>query len=574
LELETLAAIHSLGFVRGVRMNGLLDADRYHLCRINNDKRPIDSGWRRLSQAEVDKHIGAGGRVGLVLANSDVAVIDVDMDKQHGGINQATISKLLAMDLPEGPTIKSPSGGYHQFFKTTGKKPARQIRPFGEGITIDLLGGGGYVALYPDQNGSYEQYNFESLPEFPENLIHERQAANDPQSVTSGHNLLDDDLKQTRAMLGFLNPESYDLWIKVGMALYDRGDGSDQMFRAWNNWSQWSDKHQPGEMRRKWNSFASNCPDKINEQTLDYLARKAGYADPPSGLILNSVGWPMQSLEDIKKLDLPPREPVIGPFMSAAVTIVAAERGTGKTMWMTELGQSVASGESFCDWDCRNQGKVAFMQFDMPIQAVQKRAMRRTWHPNFHYVTRWHFQRADLPIPDLGNPQHHAAIVQQLAEYRMVIFDTRRAAQPPGQGAAANLWHPSYWLASAPVRHQLADLGVAIVLLDHLNAAGEVKDTKAIEDDADAVIALRDSDKGTHDLCFQVEMSKDRDNVGSVSYFEFGDSGWRQFTEQAPEREVLEYRATEGSTRHCGGSVRNASQRIRILCTSALHANR
>ena len=124
----------------------------------------------------------------------------------------------------------------------------------------------------------------------------------------------------------------------------------------------------------------------------------------------------------------------------------------------------------------------------------------------------------------------------------MVIFDTRRAAQPPGQGTAGNLWHPAYWLASAPVRHRLADLGVAIVLLDHLNAAGEVKDTKAIEDDADAVITLKDSDKGTCELCFQVEMSKDRDNIGSVSYFEFDGQHWRQFADQDRKLEALRLR--------------------------------
>ena len=252
--------------------------------------------------------------------------------------------------------------------------------------------------------------------------------------------------------------------------------------------------------------------------------------------------WPFQSLEIIKHLDLPPRECVIGPFNSASCNVVAAPRGTGKTMWMTEVAQGVASGEGFCDWECKQPGPVAFVQLDMPIQAVQKRAEGRGWHENFHYIARWHFQRNNLPTPDLGDQEHHAWIVAALKHYKMVIFDTRRAAQPPGQGAASNMWHPSYWLASAPVRHALVDAGVCVVFLDHLNSAGEVKDTKAIEDDADAVITLKDTDKGTEELCFHVEMSKDRDNVGEETYFQLGPKGWDQFTDGSMKEAVARYR--------------------------------
>ena len=104
------------------------------------------------------------------------------------------------------------------------------------------------------------------------------------------------------------------------------------------------------------------------------------------------------------------------------------------------------------------------------------------------------------------------------------------------------MWHPSYWIASAPVRHALADAGVCVVFLDHLNNAGEVKDTKAIEDDADAVITLKDSDKGTSDLCFHIEMSKDRDNIGEECYFEFDGDKWHQFTDVSMKQAVANYR--------------------------------
>ena len=258
------------------------------------------------------------------------------------------------------------------------------------------------------------------------------------------------------------------------------------------------------------------------------------------------VEFDFPTLESIKSLELPPREPLIGPISTSAVTILAASRGTGKTMFATELAQAVASGEKFCNWQPARQGKVILVQLDMGVHAVQKRAANRSWHENFHYVTRWHFQRAGMAVPDIGDKAHHDWLVEKLRDYAMVVFDTRRAAQPPGAGSEGNLWHPTYWLRSAPLRYRLTDAGCAVVLLDHLTDSGEVKDTKAIEDDADCVIALKDTDKGTHDLAFQLELTKDRDHLASedAEYFEFDGTHWRTFSETSLKREVFEYRST------------------------------
>lgn len=357
-----------------------------------------------------------------------------------------------------------------------------------------------------------------------------------------------DEMKRLRTALGYIDADGYDDWLAVGMAFYEIGGGSKQMFALWNWWSASSDKYDGSTMSKRWHSFASDRGDKITEATFWHMARAGGYVEPSSGMIFvpddERKPWPFQSLELVKRLDLPPREPIIGPFISAGVTILAAERGTGKTMFATEIANAVASGEAFCEWECHLPGPVAFVQLDMPIQAVQKRARvnGRFWHKDLHYVTRWHFQRAGMASPNLGDPQHHEAIIAALREYRMVFFDTRRAAQPPGTGAAANLWHPSYWMASLPVRNGLTDAGVSLVFLDHLTAGGEVKDTKSIEDDADTVIALKDSDDGIADLCFQLELTKDRDNVGSVCYFEFDGDSWASRTEQTRHMEAYRMR--------------------------------
>ena len=261
-----------------------------------------------------------------------------------------------------------------------------------------------------------------------------------------------------------------------------------------------------------------------------------------------ALPWPVVPLNDIKTMELPPRLPVCGPILSSSITVIAAERGTGKTMLATDIGDHIASGKDFNNWLVPEPGRVLMLQMDMPIQAAQKRAQGRDWHPDFHYVTRYQFKQAGITPPDFNDPHRYDEIFDQLSGYSTVIVDTRRTAFQPRDNAS-NMWSPEYWLKSQEIRHRLVDEGVALVLLDHLTKDGQIKDTKAIEDDVDTIITLKDSDKGVEDLCIQVELSKDRDGVGSgTEFFEYSDeTGWRQFTVDDREQQIADFAAKKGN---------------------------
>ena len=493
-------------------------------------KKAFEPGWQKhpLSLADYsDWRQVQGNGVGVLNGGQgNVYVVDIDdID--------AAMPTLLAWELNEPtPTllVETSPDHFHYFFTYSGpEKLMRKTRPY---PGIDLLGINGYTALHEP----LDRYHPEHMAEMPEKLVQAWLAAQEPAPLTeqATQQMMPGNRNQTVASLtGQL--------LKGGVPIQAAHDQLQGINAA----------------------SAHPLPASEVAHTVASIARYHPPAEPLAS------AWPILNLNQIAQLDLPAKEIIIGPFMSASVTILAAMRGTGKTAWATMIGQAVASGEAFCGMEVNRPGPVCFVQLDMGIHSVKGRAMDATWHPDFHYVTRWQFQRQGLAVPNLGEPEHHASIIAMLRNYRMVIFDTRRACQPPGAGQDGNLWHPSYWLKSAPVRYALTDAGVSVVLLDHLTADGQVKDTKAIEDDADCVIALKDSDKGTKETCFQMELTKDRDHVNSeLIYFEFDDlQHWRKFTDTSRMREVWEWRKTH-SIAECADEFDIGTATVKRWCRS------
>jgi putative DNA primase/helicase len=109
-----------------------------------NDKRPAtDNGFKAASTLPViindwwtrwpDANVG-------IVTGSDSGIVVLDVDRKHGvdGVVAA-----LELDLPETLVVRTPSGGFHQFFSLPeGVKVPRRI---GVRPGLDILGDGGYV---------------------------------------------------------------------------------------------------------------------------------------------------------------------------------------------------------------------------------------------------------------------------------------------------------------------------------------------------------------------------------------------------------------------------------------------
>lgn len=52
------------------------------------------------------------------------------------------------------------------------------------------------------------------------------------------------------------NPEDYDTWVQVGMALHHQFDGDDAGMDLWNEWSETADNYDRDALERRWADFA------------------------------------------------------------------------------------------------------------------------------------------------------------------------------------------------------------------------------------------------------------------------------------------------------------------------------
>jgi len=74
-------------------------------------------------------------------------------------------------------------------------------------------------------------------------------------------------------LLNAIPPDSYDEWIKVGMAL--KHEGAD--CSVWDDWSRRSSKYKEGECAKKWRTFNRN---EVTGGTLFHIACEHGYEPP------------------------------------------------------------------------------------------------------------------------------------------------------------------------------------------------------------------------------------------------------------------------------------------------------
>lgn len=86
------------------------------------------------------------------------------------------------------------------------------------------------------------------------------------------------DLDTARSALEVLQPDDYDEWVRVGMALHSGSHGSPEAFEVWDAWSQRSDKYKSGTCEAKWATF--NPTGGVGIGTLYSLAREQGWEPP------------------------------------------------------------------------------------------------------------------------------------------------------------------------------------------------------------------------------------------------------------------------------------------------------
>lgn len=251
------------------------------LQNATRDPEIVTNWWRLAPHANIG--IPTGALSGLV-------ALDVDTRK-YGDDSLFELTQRYGA-LPFTVMALTGGGGFHYLFAHPGSylKIRNSVENLGSGL--DVRGDGGYIIVPPSSHASGRRYEWElschpkDIPLAPipgwllDRIVDTPRPATPPPGEGTGQ-LYPSEITRIRAALEYLDPDPYDLWLKVGMALHASGD-DEHGFALWTEWARQSPKFDLADHQRRWASFRR---DRLGIQlgTLFQVAKAAGFtpAGPP-----------------------------------------------------------------------------------------------------------------------------------------------------------------------------------------------------------------------------------------------------------------------------------------------------
>ena len=220
--------------------------------------------------------------IAIITGKSGLYVVDVDSVKY-------TVDAQVIQEIMEYPTftVKTQSGGFHYYYES------KEVSKDKTGVVngVDIKCDGYVLAPGSDINGNKYQV-IENIPIAPVPLfsfikeeppkaknsfleaIEKQNSITRPNSNTDSLKTSKNELEKLKVALGYIKPEGYEEWIKVGMAIKEAGGD----ISLWDDWSQSSPKYSPGYCEKKWKSFRGTG---VGLGSIYHLAKKAGYTYTP-----------------------------------------------------------------------------------------------------------------------------------------------------------------------------------------------------------------------------------------------------------------------------------------------------
>lgn len=201
-------------------------------------------------------------RLNIGIATGEISgLVAVDIDPRDGG--DETWEHFVDRNggsIPDTVIADTGGGGQHVLFRYM---PDQVIRSPGKGVQIK--GNGGYIVVEPSLHhcGRHYSWRAEADPldgaepaEAPEWLVTPK-TADLLKPVKGGGRMTgfipQQQLADLRSALACLDPDPYETWVQVGMAIHSTEAA--EAFDLWDAWSQRSSKYNPAAQAAKWRSF-------------------------------------------------------------------------------------------------------------------------------------------------------------------------------------------------------------------------------------------------------------------------------------------------------------------------------
>ena len=179
---------------------------------------------------------------------------------------------------------------------------------------------------------------------------------------TSQFGLRADSLQVLTALHSIPNngPADWELWNRLGMAIWAATGGSTAGRAAFHAWSEEHPDYDQQETDRRWDHYSTSPPTQIGAGSLFHLAKppKPQPQEQKQPEQQTYTGLPIEYFDAIEK-SLKANDFVEGLLIERGAGVVYGESNCGKTFWVSDLALCVASG---LPWNGREviQGGVVY----------------------------------------------------------------------------------------------------------------------------------------------------------------------------------------------------------------------
>ena len=179
---------------------------------------------------------------------------------------------------------------------------------------------------------------------------------------------------------------------------------------------------------------------------------------------------PIATMAEFMDIPFPVEQPMLGAINRGTINIFGGLSGVGKSLFAHDVAAALSTGSSLGHWRCVQPWKTLMIDGEMGGRKLQDRMNAMNRQRGYDILTSSMLQFAGMPRIDLMQRTDHDQWCEWFEPYDAVILDNAYTLFPtsvslPSTGA-------EYWQHVELLLFRLKQMGIAVVLLDHLNDTG------------------------------------------------------------------------------------------------------